>query len=312
MGDIRRNRSNLESFIAHTTPVVPAYPLKKLQASTLDLNSSCIQSFHDKEYIILRDLWDTFTESSAYGVGVPIILDNCKSVVQYYVPYLSAIQLYTYKSLAASSILQEESETESLSDDSESEKLSRPWDAVSEDSDQNDSWSPRELLGKLYLQYIEYASPYRRIPLIDKVHELSLNYPGLTSFKSMDISPASWISIAWYPIYQIPTCTNAKDLSTCFLTYHTISASFQDSTAPEGMAKDSFGATEDIVRNQKRVSKCLSISPFGLATYKMQGSLWRNPQASDDDTISSLYIAAYSWLKQLGVDHHDFDFFATH
>ncbi|RRT69298.1 hypothetical protein B296_00037549, partial [Ensete ventricosum] len=108
----------------------------------------------------------------------------------------------------------EESERESSSDDSESEKLSRSSDAVSEDSilDQDNSWSTRELswstreiLGQLYLQYIEYGSPYGRIPLMDKVNELAQNYPGLTSFKSVDISPASWMSVAWYGHISIPS-----------------------------------------------------------------------------------------------------------
>lgn len=71
-------------------------------------------------------------------------------------------------------IFLEESERESSSDDSESEKLSRSSDAVSEDSilDQDSSWSTREILGQLYLQYIEYGSPYGRIPLMDKVQIL--------------------------------------------------------------------------------------------------------------------------------------------
>ena len=33
-------------------------------------------------------------EWSAYGAGVPLVLNGRDSVIQYYVPYLSAIQLY--------------------------------------------------------------------------------------------------------------------------------------------------------------------------------------------------------------------------
>lgn len=64
----------------------------------------------------------------------------------------------------------EESESDSCSDDSESEKLSRSWDAVSDDSvfDQDPSWPTREL-GHLCFQYIEFDAPYGRLPLIDKV-----------------------------------------------------------------------------------------------------------------------------------------------
>ena len=49
----------------------------------------------DLPYFILGDLWESFDEWSAYGVGVPITLKDQEVVVQYYVPYLSAIQLYT-------------------------------------------------------------------------------------------------------------------------------------------------------------------------------------------------------------------------
>lgn len=53
------------------------------------------------EYFTLGDLWDCFSEWSAYGVGTPVVLNNGETVSQYYVPYLSAIQIYSYKSLAS-------------------------------------------------------------------------------------------------------------------------------------------------------------------------------------------------------------------
>lgn len=45
-------------------------------------------------YFVLGDLWESFKEWSAYGAGVPLILNDSDSVVQYYVPYLSGIQIY--------------------------------------------------------------------------------------------------------------------------------------------------------------------------------------------------------------------------
>ncbi|KAK4339158.1 hypothetical protein RND71_040620 [Anisodus tanguticus] len=53
------------------------------------------------EYFTLGDLWDCYEEWGAYGVGAPITLKNDVSVVQYYAPYLSAIQIYTIKSPTA-------------------------------------------------------------------------------------------------------------------------------------------------------------------------------------------------------------------
>ena len=42
-------------------------------------------------YFVLGDLWESFEEWSAYGAGVPLLLNGSDSVVQYYV-----INLYIY------------------------------------------------------------------------------------------------------------------------------------------------------------------------------------------------------------------------
>lgn len=52
-------------------------------------------------YYVLGDLWESFKEWSAYGAGVPLVLDEGDSAVQYYVPYLSGIQLYGDSSKAS-------------------------------------------------------------------------------------------------------------------------------------------------------------------------------------------------------------------
>ncbi|XP_038681186.1 uncharacterized protein LOC119982075 isoform X4 [Tripterygium wilfordii] len=45
-------------------------------------------------FFCLGDLWESFKEWSVYGVGVPLLLNGSESVIQYYVPSLSGIQLY--------------------------------------------------------------------------------------------------------------------------------------------------------------------------------------------------------------------------
>lgn len=58
--------------------------------------------------------------------------------------------------------------SDSFSDESESEKLSR-WDGCS--SEEGDSLSHlNDRLGYLYFQYFERSPPYGRVPLMDKVH----------------------------------------------------------------------------------------------------------------------------------------------
>lgn len=94
----------------------------------------------------------------------------------------------------------------------------------------------RDRLGYLYLQYVEMSSPYWRVPLTDKVAlgifltceekihscssvsrfelcvnmhtwncnnslsqitELVQHHPAITTLKSVDLSPASWMAVAW-------------------------------------------------------------------------------------------------------------------
>lgn len=70
-----------------------------MQSETRNLN----RLWHPKEkeeieYFTLADLWNCYDEWSAYGAGVPIKLDSGETLVQYYVPYLSAIQIFTSSS----------------------------------------------------------------------------------------------------------------------------------------------------------------------------------------------------------------------
>ncbi|XP_058755979.1 uncharacterized protein LOC131629200 [Vicia villosa] len=48
----------------------------------------------EKPYFVLEDLWECFKEWSAYGVNVPLTLSDHEHVIQYFAPYISAIQLY--------------------------------------------------------------------------------------------------------------------------------------------------------------------------------------------------------------------------
>ncbi|KAJ7975501.1 Protein of unknown function (DUF789) [Quillaja saponaria] len=326
--------SNLERFLQCVTPIVPSRTLP--QSCFNDLNSQWQPPHKDNiEYFTLKDLWNCYHEWSAYGAGTPVMLESGETVMQYHVPYLSAIQVYSNKSVAASRNRREDSdgvecESDSWSDDSGSDNLSRSlsnnsskaWDAASEDSssDQEGSWLTKDRLGYPYLQYTEKSSPYWRDPLMIKITELARSHPALMTLKSVDLSPASWMAVAWYPIYHIPNQKNERDLGTCFLTYHTLSSSFQDC----GMEYDDIDIGKDMCcsdlvgtilgeKSKKANSCCISLPPFGLATYKMQGDLWLKPESCDDyERMNYLYSAADSWLKQLNVHHHDFNYFTFH
>ncbi|KAF3581265.1 hypothetical protein DY000_02028657 [Brassica cretica] len=207
-------KSNLEGFFHCTTPLVPPQSLPKGEIRSL--NGLWHPWEREKvEFFRLSDMWDCYDEWSAYGASVPVHLTNGDSLVQYYVPFLSAIQIFT---------------------------------------------SPSSLLR------------------------------------------LSWMSVAWYPIYHIPMGRTIKDLSTCFLTYHTLSSSFQD------MDPEENGGHKDRMRKE---GEHITLSPFGMATHKMQGNVWLSHDQDDQERLVSLFSVADSWLKQLRVQHHDFNYFCT-
>ncbi|CAM8893910.1 unnamed protein product [Rhodiola kirilowii] len=301
-------RSNLDSFLQCTAPVIRSRFLPKSEIRNLT------QLWHPSgkekvECFTLADLWNCYDEWSAYGAGVPITLDDSDALVQYYVPYLSAIQIFTTRSAVQSLRDETDSETrdsssDTSSDESESDKTSR-WDGGSSEEGvlEHDGISQlSDKLGYLYFQYFETLTPYKRVPLMDKISGFARRYPGLMSLRNVDLSPASWLAVAWYPIYHIPTGRTIKDLSTCFLSYHTLSFSFQDLDEDDDM--------EICVRRKRTESKGISLRAFGLATYRMQGDVWiSGTSGSDQEKLVSLASVADSWLKQLKVQHHDFNFF---
>ncbi|BAT78358.1 hypothetical protein VIGAN_02102400 [Vigna angularis var. angularis] len=56
----------------------------------------------------------------------------------------------------------------------------------------------------LLFEYFDHDPPYSREPLTDKILDLTRHYPILKSLRSCDLLSFSWMSVAWYPIYQKP------------------------------------------------------------------------------------------------------------
>lgn len=64
------------------------------------------------------------------------------------------------------------------------------------------------------------------------------------------------------------------------------------------------------VESKRKERDSISLSPFGLATYKMQGDVWISDKIGRGrERLLSLLSVADSWLKQLRVQHHDFNYF---
>ncbi|CAO2814352.1 unnamed protein product [Amaranthus hypochondriacus] len=88
------HHSNLDCFLHCTTPLVSSQFLPKSEMRSLNRLWHPYER-ENVEFFRLSDLWKCYHEWSVYGAGVSILLDNGEPLVQYYVPYLSAIQIFT-------------------------------------------------------------------------------------------------------------------------------------------------------------------------------------------------------------------------
>ncbi|CAA3029476.1 Hypothetical predicted protein [Olea europaea subsp. europaea] len=201
-------QSNLDNLLDYTTPSIPSQFLSKTETRKLNRLWNPFER-ETVEYFSLNDLWNSYDEWSVYGAGVPIRLANGQNLVQYYVPYLSAIQIFTSNSSINYSREEAESSCEtrdcfsdSFSEENESvsEKL-LTWDRCSSEEvvlEQDNFWHPNDRLGYRNFEYIEKSSPCGRVPLMAKIRGLGQRYPALMSLRSVDLSPASWMAVAWF------------------------------------------------------------------------------------------------------------------
>ncbi|XP_028805444.1 uncharacterized protein LOC114760348 [Neltuma alba] len=326
---------NIDRFLESTRPLVPAQYFSK---TTMRGWKTCDVEY--QSYFTLNDLWESFREWSVYGAGVPLVLGQSESVVQYYVPYLSGIQLYSQsaeKSYAKSRYVGEDSDGDSYRDSSsegssdfEIGKRTEPsaaqrsyqhltgdvslrmsglsvrdkHNAMQEGFSSDDSETGT--LDLPVFEYFEKDPPYSREPLADKIIDLSRHYPGLKSLRSCDLLPSSWMSVAWYPIYRIPTGPTLKDLDACFLTYHTLHTPLTGS-GPTQAQTPTLVFPNDMDGEPK-----ISLPTFAMASYKLKGSIWMQNGLSESQLANSLLHAADKWLRLLHVNHPDYQFFISH
>ncbi|CAA0818595.1 Protein of unknown function (DUF789 [Striga hermonthica] len=300
---------NLERFLESVTPSVQAQYLSKMKARSWRTCDSEFQPF-----FVLSDLWESFKEWSAYGVGVPLILNGLDGVVQYYVPYLSGIQLYADRSKSTAKLrrLGEESDGEYFRDsssegssDSDQEKVGLNYTREQlmslQEGFSSDEGEYGSSHGTLLFEYLERDPPYCREPLANKILDLAVNFPELKTLKSCDLLPSSWISVAWYPIYRIPTGPTLRDLDACFLTFHSLHTPMTGSeTMHPPIVK--YPNVSDGVPH-------ISLPVFGLASYKYKVSIWTPNTGYERQLANTLSQAASNWLSLLQVNHPDFSFF---
>ncbi|KAL5069071.1 hypothetical protein RYX36_019958 [Vicia faba] len=256
---------NLNNLLFSFTPKMQVDSYDSISPISTENKGSKSCESGEKPYFILENLWQSFKEWSAYGLEVPLTLNHNERIVQYFVPYLSAIQLYI-----------------------EDEGLDKK-----PNEESGTSMTSNKTPHKLVYKYFEHALPHVRLPLTDQASTLAKEDPCIKNLKSSELSPRSWFSVAWYPIYRIPLGLTMKNLDASFLTYHKLSTDFKIKTLPE--------------RRDGKLK--MSLPSFGLTTYKVKGSILPFPAASESSLLNSLLKAADDWLENLEVSHYDHNHF---
>ena len=296
--------SNIEAFVASATPVFVA------RRGRAEETSSSSSSY------ALKDLWASFVEPSAFGAEVPLRLQEGLDVSQYYVPFLSGMQLFTRG--------REDGED----------------DAKEDDQRMASAGSVRVRPGgtRLIFEFFEKASPYTRASLSDTIRGIMEEQPELAELTSDDLAPSSWMSVAWYPIYRIPQGTMLHDVQGCFLTYHALyvgelrdgdiacplppkMSNLVEQLIDERVTKTKENATfgvfdggdaKDADADEKNASSSFTVRvlrPFGLSMYKMQGDVWAANETTTE-WMNKLMDGAYTWLRMRKTVHPDYEFFS--
>ncbi|CAI9119002.1 OLC1v1020649C1 [Oldenlandia corymbosa var. corymbosa] len=300
------NLTNLDRFIEHTTPRVPAQIMSK---SCMRDHRKFDGEFHP--YFVLGDLWDSFKEWSAYGAGVPLVLTGNESVVQYYVPYLSGIQLYIDPSKPPIGRRRPFEESDDSSGESSSDRCDEF--GVDEGFDDNiietlrlqdhsgsstfsknyplrDFWSGdieiQKPPGLLVFEYFAQDPPYGRQPLAGQ------DTGGSHTTESRCV------------FFDVPFSIDTIDKAKVNCLYSTV-----------GKKKDFphlHGSTSRVKIEDVGMHLRLALPVFGLSAYKFRISFWNFCGNQESQKANSLNQAAEDWLRQLQVIHPDFRFFQSH
>ncbi|KAJ9171771.1 hypothetical protein P3X46_015089 [Hevea brasiliensis] len=319
--------TNLDRLMESVTPAVSAQYLPEARLQGRRTQEADIQPF-----FCLGELWESFKEWSVYGAGVPLLLNGSDTVKQYYVPSLSGIQLYVDPSRlrrhgeysdaessketsgAGSSDFEAEKHTKGGVDGADQHYLKnlnsqgmqrlilrdKPLHCSS-----NDEMEISSSHGLLVYEYLEQEQPHCRKPLYDKVSSLASQFPDIKIYRSCDLLPGSWVSVAWYPIYRIPMGPTLQNLDASFLTFHSLSTKARSKNQVQ-LEVLSGGKAYSMTASSK-----IALPVFGLASYKFRGSILTPIGAHEWQQANSLLQAADNWLRSLEVNLPDFQFFVS-
>lgn len=216
----------------------------------------------------LSDLWKCFEQSSLFGLecaalGGPRGLSSC-----YFVPYLSAVHLYTPTVVGADGVEDDTVSTSSRNSIRSASSLafndsgSGVEEEVFSFPQGLDSWPTGMKRGFSWAAAEHVAD---RLPLHTRVTELAtrdgtaLEDHPIWCSKMVDLHPYSWFAVAWYPLYRIPDAP----LTARFLTFHSMAPLWEAATAAERELKEAAAAAAAAVGGASAASYKLMLKAGG-------------------------------------------------
>ncbi|KAK1321673.1 hypothetical protein QJS10_CPA03g02584 [Acorus calamus] len=142
---------------------------------------------------------------------------------------------------------------------------------------------------ELIFEYFESDRPQYRQPLHEKIKQLVSGYTSpdcqiygdpsrLDCLDMHDLHPASWYSVAWYPIYRIPD----GNFRAAFLTYHSLGHFIRRSASSVSLS-----------------GSASIVSPVvGLQSYNAQGECWFQPNKYAGDLLEDSFSSPSEILKE--------------
>ncbi|XP_015694157.1 uncharacterized protein LOC102702575 isoform X2 [Oryza brachyantha] len=237
-----RPLADFERFICSASPV--------LYCSTCPAGKDfCSQEwikdgmcFHQSTNITLSRIWQWYEEPCCYGLEVKA-QDFCRSkglwnsrdqFTTYFVPYLSAVQLFGQAKRASTRRVDKEAAGMDVTSKISPCMSSLPILAKLLPQQLHETSSPSDLHtkcdqhGELIFEFFESEPPFSRRQLFEKINELISGVkpsncqisgdPKSLELSLRDLHPTSWYCVAWYPIYRIPD----GKFQAAFLTYHSL------------------------------------------------------------------------------------------
>jgi hypothetical protein len=331
---------NLYQFFKYTTPILHHSQLRSKQrrgsGGNVNIQQSQATATHSNQcgeaccvgekgecYYLLKDLWNFYDEP--YGFDVPVILDG-RNEHTYFVPHLSAIQLYRRRSSLTTSTHPEDKQAATH------EELTAE---VSGDTSITSGTTESTQQSDLIFEFFETLTPDLRYPLIDKIEDLALHQcPELLRNSTLDLDmQRSWYSIAWYPI--LCHSNTIPWLKGQIITYHNfvlsathlVDPTYCDNEFKEDLSKQESRSPSSPPRNgNSRSDGTDSTETFfaapviGFLPYKVRNETWfidihrkgnnsEESKSREHSFYAPLHLlrACKRILKSSGAKHNDFD-----